>query len=78
MKGDRLERVKVRLERVGEYIKYLRLEEDRERSIYSLGMPEAEMFAYKSAQTFQEAKKRVLSSAKRQSDIRGRRPRAGR
>ncbi|MER9176644.1 hypothetical protein NKH72_24065 [Mesorhizobium sp. M0955] len=78
IKGDRLERVKVRLHRVGEYITYLRSEEDRERSLYSLGMPETEMFAHKSHQTFQAAKTRVLASAKRQSDIRGRRPRAGR
>jgi hypothetical protein len=78
MKGDRLERVNVRLERVGEYITYLRSEEDRERSLYSLGMPETEMFTYKSHQTFQVARPRVLASAKRQSDVRGKRARPSR
>lgn len=78
IKQERLERVKVRLERVGEYITYLRSEEDRERSIYALGMPEPEMFAFKSAETFEQAKERVLASARRQPGVRARRGRPGR
>ena len=65
-KGERLKRVKVRVERVSEFLKYLKLEEERERDLYSLGMPEADMFTYKSMQAFEAEGERVLASAEKQ------------
>ncbi|ADU36672.1 hypothetical protein [Variovorax paradoxus] len=67
LKGERVERVKVRLERVEEFIKYLEEEEKRERDLYSLGMPVEEMFTSKIRATFDGEKNRVLRSAKRQT-----------
>lgn len=68
IKGERLDRVKVRLERVGEFLKYITTEEQREKEIYSLGMPDEEMFTTKASASFQEESKRVLKSAKRQKN----------
>lgn len=65
-KGERIERVRVRLERVEEFIKYIREEELRERELYSLGMPEDEMFTSKAALNFESEKARVLKSARKQ------------
>lgn len=65
VRHERLKRVQLRLERVEHLIEYLRTEELRERSTYSLGMPEVEMFTQKSALTFGAEKGRVLASAKR-------------
>ena len=65
-RGQRLERVKIRLERVDHFIKYLHAEELRERELYSLGMPEAEMFTHKSLSAFESERTRVLSSAEKQ------------
>lgn len=66
-KGERVRRVEVRLDRVGEYISYLNSEEEREREIYSLNMPKEEMFSFKSQSSFNSAKSKVMTSAKRQS-----------
>jgi hypothetical protein len=68
--GERVERIKVRLERVHEFIKYIHAEELRERDLYSLGMPETEMFTYRALSSFEEESKRVLKSAKSQSKSR--------
>lgn len=66
-RGDRIERVKVRLERVEKFIEYIKKEEDQERDLYSLGMPEDEMFSIKAERSFNTEKQRVLKSAKRQN-----------
>lgn len=66
-RGDRVERVKVRLERVEKFIEYIKKEESQERDLYSLGMPEDEMFSFKAERSFNAEKQRVLKSAKRQN-----------
>ncbi|WP_155741554.1 hypothetical protein [Burkholderia vietnamiensis] len=66
-RGERVERVKVRLERVEKFIEYIKQEESREREMYSLGMPEDEMFSTKAEVSFTAEKDRVLRSAKRQN-----------
>lgn len=71
LKGERVQRVQVRLERVEEFIKYLEVDEARERELYSLGMPAEEMFTAKIRATFDCEKSRVLRSAKRQTSRRG-------
>jgi hypothetical protein len=71
-KHQRLERVKIRLERVEKFIEYLRAEEQREREFYSLGMPDAEMFTFKPAAAFNEERARVLASAEKQLKKSGR------
>lgn len=73
-KGDRIGRVEVRLERVDEFIKYLNAEESREREIFSLGMPENEMFSYKLRKAYAAEKSRVIKSAHRQDPGKPRRP----
>lgn len=65
--GERIERVRVRLERVEKFIEYIKSEENREREFYSLGMPEDEMFSVKAERSFTTEKARVIRSAKRQS-----------
>nr|WP_288355716.1 hypothetical protein [uncultured Pseudomonas sp.] len=65
-KGDRVSRVQVRLERVDEFIKYLKAEEEREKEFYSLGMPEEEMFTFKASDNFAPERERVLKSAAKQ------------
>jgi predicted type IV restriction endonuclease/GTPase SAR1 family protein len=65
-KGERVERVKIRLDRVDEFIKYIVREELREKELYSLGMPESEMFSTKASISFDQERSRVLKSAKRQ------------
>lgn len=67
MRGERIERVRVRLERVEKFIEYIKSEEQREREFYSLGMPEDEMFSIKAEKSFTTEKNRVLKSAKRQN-----------
>ncbi len=67
IRGERVERVKVRLERVQKFIEYLKGEEYRERELYSLGMPENEMFSTKSETSFTTEKDRVLKSAIKQN-----------
>lgn len=65
-KRDRLQRVEVRLERAEHFIEYLCEEESREKELYSLEMPESEMFTYKIKCNFSSEKVRVMKSAKRQ------------
>lgn len=65
-KGDRVSRVQVRLDRVEEFVNYLRAEEDREKDFYSLGMPEDEMFTFKAMENFIPERERVLKSAAKQ------------
>jgi hypothetical protein len=65
-KGNRLKRVEIRLERVGRFNAYLRNEESREREMYSLGMPEAEMFTSRLLATFEVEKGRIMRSAEQQ------------
>jgi len=65
-RGERVERVKTRLERVERFIAYLHEEECRERELYSLGMPKDEMFTAKCQAAFESEKTRVLTSAKKQ------------
>lgn len=66
MRRERSDRVQVRLGRVEKFIEYLREEEMREREMYSLGMPEEEMFSYKARTGFNSEKARVLRSLKKQ------------
>jgi len=70
-RGERVERVKIRLERVDEFIKYIVEEEARERELYSLGMPEDDMFSTKVLANFEKERNRVLKSAKRQKVVSG-------
>lgn len=65
-KGDRASRIQVRLERVEEFIEYLRSEEAREKEFYSLGMPDEEMFTHKAYSNFQPERERVIKSAAKQ------------
>jgi len=65
-KGDRLQRVQVRLERAEHFIEYLCGEENREKEFYSLDMPESEMFTFKIKANFSTEKVRVMKSAKKQ------------
>lgn len=67
-KGERVERIKIRLSRVENFIEYLGKEEVRERDLYSLDMPENEMFTYKVNSEFSKEKERVLKSAMRQKN----------
>jgi len=71
IKHQRLDRVKIRLSRVEKFIEYLKTEEQRERDFYSLGMPEEDMFTYKSSTAFEEERIRVIASAKKQSHSTG-------
>lgn len=65
--GDRISRIKVRLERAEYFLDYLSEEETREKELYSLEMPESEMFTYKAKEGFSKEKERVMRSAKRQN-----------
>lgn len=68
MRNDRLGRVNTRLDRVDHFIGYLKDEEDRERELFSLGMPQEEMFTYKSERSFETEKSQVLASAQKQAE----------
>jgi hypothetical protein len=65
-KGQRVERVKVRLDRVENFLKYLNGEEMRERDVYSLGMPLDEMFTTKVLAEYPAERERVTASAQKQ------------
>lgn len=65
-RGERLQRVKKRLERVEHFIAYLRVEEANEIDRFSLTVSDDEMFTSKSVAEFNVERKRVLASAKRQ------------
>ncbi|MBB1390798.1 hypothetical protein H5185_15440 [Shewanella sp. SG44-6] len=67
-RSERIERVKVRLERVEEFIKYLEIEEFREKSSFNLDMPHNEMFSFKAMEEFNSEKTRVLKSARKQTN----------
>lgn len=75
VRKDKFERVETRLSRVEKFLDYLREEEMREREVYSLGMPVEEMFTFKSRQTFDAERARVLVSAKKQVSKAGARSR---
>jgi Type I restriction enzyme R protein N terminus (HSDR_N) len=66
LKHQSLKRVEIRLERVESFNAYLRSEELREREMYSLGMPDAEMFTSQLLATFNTEKDRIKRSAKKQ------------
>jgi hypothetical protein len=66
IKRHSLKRVEIRLERVERFNSDLRGEELREREMYSLGMPEAEMFTSRLLAMFEAEKSRILRSAKKQ------------
>jgi hypothetical protein len=70
IKRQSLKRVEIRLERVGRFNDYLRSEEEREREMYSLGMPQAEMFTTRLLATFEAEKERIKRSAAK--NLRGR------
>ncbi|WP_211166920.1 type I restriction endonuclease [Aromatoleum evansii] len=65
-RGERMERIRVRLERVDKFIAYLNQEEYAERELYGLGMPEDEMFSHKAKVTFSTEKETVRRSAAKQ------------
>jgi hypothetical protein len=65
-KGERVERVRVRLDRVEHFLKYLQKEEMREREFYSLGMPIDEMFTSKALEMFKREKPKIWESAQKQ------------
>jgi hypothetical protein len=66
IRNSRQDRVKVRLGRVEQFIKYLHREECRENDHYHLEINATEMFTYKTMMDFEGEKKRVLASAERQ------------
>lgn len=66
VKGDRMGRIAVRLDRVDQFITYLAAEESREREMYSLGMPLTDMFTHRARTSFETEKLRVSESAKKQ------------
>lgn len=74
IRGQREKRVMTRLDRVEHFIAYLHEEEERERELYSLGMPPEDMFTFRSQEIFEVERERVTASAVRQST----RPRAPR
>lgn len=79
VRDDRVARVEVRVNRVSQFIKYLMLEERRERDLYSLGFPDNELFSYKAEHEFDIEQTRILSSARRQMNKKqAREPRPGR
>jgi hypothetical protein len=63
LKGHRLERVKVRVDRVAIFLKYLKEEELRERERFSLGMPLDETFTAQALDNFTTEKPRIIESA---------------
>lgn len=65
--NDRIDRIKVRLERVDKFIGYLAQEEANERTLYSLGMPLDELFTYTARRSFAENKGAILRSASKQA-----------
>jgi hypothetical protein len=73
IKHQSLKRVEIRLERVERFNAYLSIEETREREIYSLGMPEAEMFSTRLLATFEAEKDRIRRSAEKQQSKRQKR-----
>ncbi len=73
LRHKRHERIRVRLNRVQTFISYLREEEERERGLYKLNMPENEMFTHRTSQSFDSEKGRVLASAAKQPEQRRRR-----
>ncbi|UJW86820.1 hypothetical protein [Devosia sp. SL43] len=75
IRNERTERVKIRVDRVGRFLDYLRTEEARERELFSLGMPEQEMFSSKSQETFSAERQKVVGSAKRQAKRRAKKTR---
>ena len=70
IKRQSLKRVEIRLERVARFNAYLRSEEEREREMYSLGMPQAEMFTTQLLAMFEAEKERIKRSAAK--NLRGR------
>lgn len=70
-KHEKVERIKVRLDRVEHFLKYLYDEENLERETYSLGMPKEEMFSFRAMQDFAKEKVEILRSATKQPRVRG-------
>jgi hypothetical protein len=70
LKNERTSRVKTRLARVEKIVAYFSEEEQREKELYALGMPDKDMFTTKCRKTFEEERGRVLESAIRQSNRR--------
>jgi hypothetical protein len=72
LRQERMDRVRVRLDRAEHFIRYLCDQERREREEYSLGVPDEELFTHKAVTTFEQEKTRVLASAARQASSRTR------
>lgn len=70
-KHEKIERIKIRLDRVEKFLNYLYSEENLEREVYSLGMPVEEMFSYKAIQDFSKEKIEIMRSASKQPRARG-------
>ena len=70
-KHEKVERIKVRLDRVERFLNYLFSEENLERETYSLGMPKEEMFSFRAIQDFTKEKVEILRSATKQPRARG-------
>lgn len=70
-KHEKVERIKVRLDRVERFLNYLFSEEKLERETYSLGMPIEEMFSFRAIQDFTKEKVEILRSATKQPRARG-------
>lgn len=69
-KREKVPRIHVRLNRVQQFLDYLKREEVAEREYYALGMPESDMFSNKGLANFEIEKKSVLKSAVKQSNSR--------
>lgn len=66
LKNERVERVKVRVERVETFIRYLAREESREKELFRLTMREDEMFTFNMLSSFEAEKGNILRSARKQ------------
>ena len=64
-KSDRLNKVKVRIDRVEKMIAYFAVEEEREQDLYSLGMAKTEMFSTKMRVIYDVEASKVIASANR-------------
>lgn len=69
-KDARTDRVKTRLDRVEQFLKYLEGEERRERDLFRLDFPDEELFTFRLRESFDADKARILSSAQRNAAVR--------
>ena len=72
--GKRRDRIDLRLDRVEQFLNYLRTEELRENEEFELGIPDKEYFTTRALSEFAAEKSQISASAARQAQKRGGRP----